>query len=209
MILLQHRLPMKRVFLIAPWLADFGHGLLIATLFHMVLGLAPSAMIYGLAVLFSILPDLDGIPEFLIFKNIGASHDRPKDHREGLHYPILWLMAGTMLSLIAPLYGTLFLICTMVHFLNDSWGTGWGIKWLWPLSHNSYKFFSSAHEDAHVGASSFISSLNTTEKATAIQTKGNPNWLEDVYLRVTPISVIEYSTFILGLLLTVLHLALA
>lgn len=191
---------MHRIFLIAPWIADFGHGILIATAFLYFTHGEPTLWFYLLAIVFSVLPDLDGVQEFLKFRNIGASQGRATDHRDGLHFPLLWLLTGIGFYYLNPLLGGLFIACTLAHFINDSWGTGWGVQWLWPLSHKSYKLLSRHEKDADISTTHVVVSWDTSEKKEVMETQGNPNWLHDIYLRPTIISIVEYGTFVLSLL---------
>jgi membrane-bound metal-dependent hydrolase YbcI (DUF457 family) len=191
---------MHRIILIAPWVADFGHGILITVLLLLAFDKDPLPVYFALGILFSIIPDLDGVKEFIKFKNVGASKGRSEDHRDGLHFPLVWLIGGLIFIFITPFYGTLFLVAVMVHFFNDSWGTGWGVQWLWPFSKKSYKLFSGSNTDAYVDSSQTLASWSPEEKAVAIESLGNPNWLRDIYLRPTPISIIEYGTFIVALI---------
>jgi hypothetical protein len=185
---------MKKLLIVSPWLADFGHGLIITIILLTAFGVEPTAMYMVLGLLFSVLPDLDGVKEFFHYGKIDTSEHG--DHRDGLHYPIIWLMAGAVFIFVNTFLGTLFTLCVLAHFLNDSWGTGWGVKWLWPLNKRSYKFSSVQ----------FVTSWDDQGKKSVAEHNAHPNWLEDIYGRVTTVSVIEYGTFIVAVILTILYL---
>lgn len=197
---------MKKIFLIAPWIADFGHGIIITVILLLSFGIEPTISYFLLGLLFSIIPDTDGILEFLRFKNVGASKGRAKDHRDGIHFPIIWLLIGLIIIYFDSFVGTLFTICTMAHFFNDSWGTGWGVKWLWPFSKKSYKLFTDTCKDASVCRRNKVVSWLEEEKQELMEKLGNPNWLQDVYMKKNIISVIEYGTFLLSLIILFVYL---
>ncbi len=197
---------MKKLLLIGPWLADFGHGILLTILLLILFDVEPSILYFLLGIIFSILPDLDGITEFLRYKKIDAGEHG--DHRDGLHYPLAWIAVGIVFILIKPFIGTLFTLCVVVHFINDSWGTGWGIEWLWPFNHRSYKLFSRNNVDADVTLSQLVTLWDPQSKNDTAKRLGNRNWVDDIYGHVTKISVVEYGTFILALFALAIYLSL-
>jgi hypothetical protein len=190
--------------IVAPWLADFGHGILLTIVTLHLFGVEPAVWYFIFGLLFSVLPDLDGVKEFLRHRKIDAGEHG--DHRDGLHYPLVWVVIGAIMFLINPLVGTLFTLCVLAHFMNDSWGTGWGVVWLWPFSNRSYKLFSHKNADADTSMTSLIASWDPVAKNEAAKRLGNRNWLEDIYGRITIISAIEYGTFLIALLALVVYL---
>lgn len=194
---------MKKILYILPWgwLADFGHGIIITTILVNLFNLEYQLVYYIFGIIFSIILDLDALDEFVKFGNVSASKERPKDHRDGFHYPIIWIIVGIIFIFINNFWGTLFLTSIMVHFLNDSWGTGWGIQWLWPLSNRSYKFFSRKNVDADVTFKNFLVSWTPAEKEKAMSEFGTSNWIRDYYLKPTKISIIEFGTFLISLMI--------
>jgi hypothetical protein len=197
---------MKKLFIIAPWIADFGHGILLTIFVATIFDIEATLQLFLFGLIFSVIPDLDGIKEFIRFKNIGGSKGRAKDHRDGLHFPLMWLLASFLFVYLNPVLGTLFFLCVFAHFLNDSWGGGWGVQWLWPFSKKSYKFFSGKDEDAKIDADDVVISWTPEEKTKAIEVLGNPNWLEDIYLKPTKISIIEYGTFVVAVIVLLIYL---
>ncbi|MFW5853399.1 MAG: metal-dependent hydrolase [Patescibacteria group bacterium] len=182
------------------WLADFGHGIILSILITHIFDIDYSILYLFFGILFSILPDLDAIDEFFKYKSVAASKDRPKDHRDGWHYPVIWVFVGVVITILDSFWGVFFLSSIIVHFLNDSWGTGWGIQWLWPISNKSYKFLSHKNKDAGVSVENIIVSWTPEEKKDVMSKLGNPNWVKDTYLTFNKISVIEIGTFILGII---------
>lgn len=189
---------------IGPWLADFGHGILITILLLILYDKEPDLFYFSLGLVFSILPDLDGVVEFLRYRKVDAGEHG--DHRDGLHYPVVWIVAGGILIFIEPFIGTLFTLCVLAHFLNDSWGTGWGIEWLWPLSHRTYKFFSRSDRADDVTLKQLLVSWDTEGREYAAKYLAKRNWLDDIYGRMTLISSIEYGAFVLSLVVLAIYL---
>ena len=80
----------EKIFLIAPWIADFGHGILLTILIATLFDIQATVSLFLYGLLFSIIPDADGVKEFITFKNIGGARGRATNHRDGLHFPLLW-----------------------------------------------------------------------------------------------------------------------
>lgn len=197
---------MNRFLIIGPWLADFGHGILITIILLSLFGMEPNITYFLLGLLFSVIPDLDGLKEALLFGVTKVDAGEHGDHRDGLHYPLAWLIVGGVLLYMNTFVGTLFILCVSTHFLNDSWGTGWGIPWLWPFSKRSYKFFSRNNVDADVTLQSLVTSWDPQTKNSVAKDIGNRNWLADIYGRFHIISAIEYGTFVVALIVAVIYL---
>jgi len=195
---------MKRIALILPWLADFGHGIILTILITYLFGIEPTGFHFLMGLLFSISPDLDGIRELFKYGNVAAHEGREHDHRDGLHFPLLWILIGSVVIFINPFWGTFFLSCVMLHFFNDSWGTGFGVEWLWPFSRNNYKLFPNKVVDDQTPGEDYFASWSPEEKVGVMKKYGNPNWINDLYLKPTIISVVEYSTFIVAVLILII-----
>lgn len=194
-----------KIYIIGPILADVGHGILSVFLASILFGVQPTLPLFLLGIISAFLPDLDSIPELLKRGKVAAHKDNARDHRDGLHYPIIWLIILIVFYGFYPYLFTIISISVLLHFINDSWGTGWGVMWLWPFSHRSYKFFSRNDLDADVRASSFVVSWSPEEKMKAIIEKGNPNWQKDYYGTINKISIIEYGTFIVAVVLLLIY----
>lgn len=197
---------MKKIFIITPWVADIGHGIILTIIMLKIFDLEPRFIYFIFGFFFSVAPDLDAIKELIKFKNVAASKGRTEDHRDGLHYPVLWIIFGALLIWHDNFIGTFFLSGVLLHFINDSWGTGWGVQWLWPLSKRSYKFFSRPDKDADVTLSNLLVSWDSDQKKVMMEQFGNPNFIQDIYLRPTKISIIEYGIFIFSIVLLIIYL---
>lgn len=194
---------MKKIIRLFPlaWFADIGHGILLTFIIAYFFSIEPQLIHFIFGIIFSILPDIDGVKELIIFKKVAASEENPRDHRDGLHYPIIWVVVGILVIFFEPFWGTLALSAVLIHFVNDSWGAGWGVQWLWPLNKNSYKFFSRKDVDSYVGLENFVIYWTPEEKPEYIKRLGNPNWLDEYYLQFNrpQIIFIEYGAFIFAL----------
>jgi len=154
----------------------------------------------------ALLPDIDAIPELIAHGRIGQKQVKsihPKNHRTFLHYPVVHIFLGLWLYGAIEYVGMIYLLATGLHLVRDMLGTGWGIKALWPLSDKNYRFFSHCNNE-------FFTTQAMSDEETAVfaEAHGNSNWLEETYLRLTWISGIEYSLFVIALLLLVWHLVL-
>ena len=131
---------------------------------------------FVLAIGFNLLPDTD----FIIWL---AWHNWKIDkwtheHRIWLHHPIIYLPSGYLLvwSLTNHFYVILFLLCSLLHFLHDSIGIGWGIRWLSPFSKKNYKFFTRKR----LGEKrQFIVSWNPAELKEEVLKRGEDNWFKN------------------------------
>ncbi len=196
-------------------LADFANGIFETLIAGALTGIDPSWH-FIVGVLFTMSPDLDAIPELLKNGSVAASAKHAHDHRDMLHYPIVFIIIGIILMYFVPFWGWLFLIATTLHFLNDSFGTGWGVSLLWPLTNKRYKLFcrranllksilkekglwSQLSDDEK--RLRFIVAWSHTELTEYIQKYGIEDWVERYYLRLNWISTIEYSSFVAAILL--------
>lgn len=68
-------------------------------------------------------PDLDALPELIRRGRVGSSAGHTHDHRDGLHFPILFLVTGLLLTYLFPFFGLLFIFATVLHFINDLYFT--------------------------------------------------------------------------------------
>ncbi len=93
-------------------------------------------------IFFVLLPDADALIYYASkFTGIGQLDGKMADHRELFHYPLVFLAVGSiMMSFINPTLVPIFVAGTLVQFLHDSVGTGWGIPWLYPFSNKRFKF---------------------------------------------------------------------
>jgi len=180
-----------------PLLGDLGLGIISVVCVSFVYGKEVDGAFVLLALAF--LPDLDALPELWRHGQVAASKDHPADHRELLHKPILWLGVAGFCWWYFGYYGAVSFVVLLLHFVHDSVLTGWGVPWLWPFSKVRIKFFVDEKNEVSLAPKNWIRTWNKLELQHAIVIYGNKNWIEDLYLRPTVVSAVEYGIFLLSL----------
>jgi hypothetical protein len=197
--------------------ADWANGIFATIIAAQIAGIADIPWWYFLiGILLSHLPDLDALPELMRRGRIAASDDYTYDHREGLHYPILFIIAGVILIQFSLFWGWLFLLTTMLHFINDTYGTGWGIKWFWPLTTKNYKFLNRRvnrlrsklvndgdweNLEAAERKLRLYTSWTKEELSHYISKWGHDDWIEVYYYRMNAVGITEYGLFFIAVIL--------
>lgn len=173
-------------------LADIGLGIFVALLATKVFGIDISTQLVGMSVLFALLPDADFIVHAIVHRKMGGKYAHT--HRDLFHYPLLYLVVGGAISaFFGILWFTVFILASLAHFVHDSMGIGWGIKWSYPFSKRIYKLFSTKEGDLSMGASAI---WDEAELEKVAEEKGNEHWIRDIYFRWHPIGVIENLLFL-------------
>ncbi len=179
---------------------DIAFGIVVAVLWDAtgLLTLTKTSLIT--AIVFSLLPDLDGI-----ISVVGRMMRRQKftdkyshEHRELLHHPLPYVVFGgvavAILSL-SPTITLMFIVLSLLHFAHDSAGIGWGLRWNSPWSQIAYKWFSD-QEGRFAWA---IAKWTPAQQRAVAEKRGDPNWIKNIYLKPSPIALIEGGGFILSL----------
>lgn len=147
-------------------------------------------MLFG--VLATLAPDFD----FLIWlgRNKWRVNQYAHEHRDLLHLPLIFgVGGGILIALWNPVYGLVWFLGTMAHFVHDTLDGGWGIQWLHPF-YRGYFTLASYSPQHHF--------RNKDEQRAIASVHGNPHWLEDQYLKPNLKLFAELAT--LGLVLLVL-----
>ncbi|MEM9336516.1 MAG: metal-dependent hydrolase [Patescibacteria group bacterium] len=202
-------------------LADIANGLLAVLAASWLYSVDPQWWYFLIGIALAMSPDLDGVRELVRRGRVSASAEHTADHRDGLHYPVLWLVVGSVATYYLSYWGAVFLFATLLHFLNDFYGTGWGIKLLWPLSQRNYKLLG---RRANLLKSILIEkgmweqlsqderkllvivSWSPQELPDYIHRYGLDKWIEPYYLKLNWINVVEYSLFLIAATLTLMTL---
>lgn len=150
----------------------------------------------------ALLPDLDAIPEIMKKGRVAASASNPRDHRELLHKPILWLVPLGFCWIEFGYMGAVAFTMVFLHFVHDSILTGWGVPWLWPRR-TRIKFFVNARNEPSLARCDWVRTWNEEQLRKDIVVYGDENWIEKYYLHTTSVSVIEYGVFFFAVLLLV------
>lgn len=202
-------------------LADIANGIFAVLLAGYFSGTEILWWYFLIGIPLAMCPDLDALPELLKRGRVGSSAEHTYDHRDGLHFPILFLVTGLLLTYLFPFFGLLFLFATALHFINDLYGTGWGIQLLWPLSKTRYKVLGrrvnwAKRQLVETGVWDNLPSderklrlvvaWKEVELPDYIRKWGVDDWIDLVYCHLNWISVIEYSLFILAIILLFINL---
>lgn len=202
-------------------LADWANGIFAVLWAASITGSDILWWYFVIGILLSHVPDLDALGELWRRGKIAASAEHAGDHRDGLHYPIVWFVVGLAAALVLGYWGWVFFLVTMLHFINDFYGTGWGIKLLWPMSHKNYKLLGRRVNRAkrilkHNGdwgqltseerRLRLIVSWLPDELPAYMRRWGMENWIELTYLRLNWISGVEYALCIVAVFLMLIYL---
>ncbi|MBI4120492.1 MAG: metal-dependent hydrolase [Parcubacteria group bacterium] len=177
---------------------DIGVGIILSMIFGRWLGVELTGGFVLAGIAFALLPDTDVFVE--LWQRRGKLGGRTQGfHRTITHYPLLYVPVVVLVWIIwGAVWATFLGAAVLAHFLHDSVGTGWGIKWLWPFSQNRYKFF--AGKDGRQSAN-FIVSWAPEEWREAVERHGDPDWFKHIYLRPSPVFVVELLVFAASVLM--------
>lgn len=176
-------------------LFDIGAGIIFSILVSEFYGLELTAAFIIGGIAFSLLPDIDAIVELWKYKNLGGFEIRI--HREWVHYPLLYMPAVPVIYyFFGADWATLFLLGVLLHFIHDSIGLGWGIKWFGPFSRNNYKLFS--EKDGTLSRRLLVK-WTSEEFVETLKKYHNPNWFRDYYLRPSFINIFEFLVFLIAI----------
>lgn len=155
----------------------------------------PPASFLALGMIFAVAPDIDVILSARRLRGRGRYAHR---HRDVLHSPLLYLPIGfLLLAPVSERVAVLFVALSLFHFLHDSVGIGWGVRWLYPFSPDAFKFFADAqnHFSWHM-----CTRWTPDELSSAVERYGHDDWFARYYLHPHPIGIIENSIFVIVVL---------
>lgn len=183
---------------------DIAFGIYLAIAANSILDIPLTLFSVVLLILFTLSPDLDAIISAIKRGNLG---DENHFHRNLMHYPLIFTPAGAVLTVVilGKEYAILFVLASIFHFLHDSIGTGWGVRWLYPFSKKNYKLFYQV-DTWKKEARKLIYAWSPEELKAVMKKYHNPNWLKEIYLQGHPIGIFEYISLVVALILLVLFL---
>lgn len=172
---------------------DVAFGIWSGLLVPQWFSIEPSYWWVFLGVCFGLLPDIDLV--LVRFFPRESVVGRIVDGHHGLtHYPMLWLAVGAFSWVfLGPFFATLFLLPAIFHVVHDTFFLGWGIRWFWPFSMRSYKFF--PDKNGRIMGRVFWSWV-PEEESVIRKDWGTRDWVRVFYLRSSLISWIEYPIFV-------------
>jgi len=183
-------------------LLDIGVGIALSLAISKVFAVEPTALFILGGIAFTLLPDIDAIVELLKYKHLGGYE--PRIHREWIHYPLLYIpVALAVYYFWGIAWASLLFLGATAHFIHDSMGIGWGIKWLGPFSLNNYKLFS---EKNGAFSKRLLIKWVPEEFAETLKRHHNPNWFREYYLRPTFINIFEFLVFGAAIILLYFYL---
>lgn len=183
-------------------LADIGIGIFSVVIARKLFQIELTVFTVFIGIIFSLLPDTDFLIEWAKRKRMPSKF--PHEHRNVSHFPLLYVPLGSFIIFwFGYIYLFLFVFNSLSHFLHDSFGVGWGIKWAYPFSKRSYKFFTG---DNNRFSKRFIISWDEGELQKAIEEHGDPDWIKNIYLRPTLVSITEIMVFVVSLIVLLLEL---
>lgn len=201
---------------ILPLLADWANGIFAILITSQLFGIEPEWWYFLVGILFAMSPDIDALPELLSRGKVSASAEYQRDHRTFLHFPVISLPLALLLAWYFGFWGVVWLIAVVLHLVNDLYGTGWGLALMYPISTNHYKFLARRvnQSPALLFGSKIWESLPVSEKKLRfvvtwsqkeipiyIKKYGMDNWIDHCYLTLNPIPLVEYSLFLIALVL--------
>lgn len=164
----------------------------------------PDFWVFLFAIIFTLLPDAD----FLFFYPKRGDTKEDYKHRDIIHYPLIYLPIGT--SIIWLIFGKawslLFLVASFLHFVHDSIGIGWGIKWLYPFSRNNYAFFYLYSKKIKKGLRKFVFSFSEKELPNYVKEHGDADWVKNIYYKWHPIAVAEFLVFLMSIIILIIYI---
>jgi hypothetical protein len=202
-------------------LADWANGIFAVLIASWWFGIDPLWWHFLIGVVLSHTPDIDAIPELLKRGKVSASAQHPYDHRDTLHYPLFLLPLATVAAYLIPYWGTIFLVAVVLHLVNDLYGTGWGIKLFWPLSKRNYKVLGRRTNrlkyilvqdgdwdrlPTEERRLRWLVSWSPEELPDYMVRWGIDDWIPKYYFTFNSISIIEYSLFIVAVVLMLITL---
>lgn len=183
-------------------LADIGIGIFSAITASKFFQTKLNLFMVVVGITFALLPDLDFLVEWVKRKKMPGKFAH--EHRNLFHLPLPYVFLVSLFLLWFDLiYLFLFVFNSLLHFLHDSIGIGWGIKWLYPVSKRNYKFFTGNNNKF---SKNLIISWNEKKLQKAVEKYGDPNWIKNTYLKPTPISITETAIFLASLIVLFLEL---
>ena len=190
-------------------LLDIGVGILIAIGVSKLFALPLTLFFVASGIFFSLLVDADALINLIRYRGIGKSYK----HRDLFHIPLLYIPIGMIIVFIvssmsdigntsSTALSILFGLCSLAHFIHDSIGIGWGVKWLAPFSSDQYSFFYQYNAyQAGLASKHGVYVWKHGEIDTLEKKYGDKDWFRKIYLRFHPYGMLELLVFAIAVIL--------
>lgn len=126
------------------------------------------------------IPDID----FLIWlaRHGWKTDQHVHEHRDILHHPLpVSVLGGGLIALISPVFGLVWLIATLWHFIHDTYDGGWGIRWGSPFVRSYYT----------LASHSPVRYIRDRDEQRRLAASGNADWAGE-YLRPDRKTALSY-----------------
>ncbi len=195
-------------------LLDIALGIFTALGLATATGVKASLLLVVIGVVFALLPDIDFILYCILHPKKAFSRSS-HEHRNTLHYPLLYIPIGSIVVWsIFELIGhsglfmsILFMIASLLHFIHDSIGIGFGVLWLYPFSKTHYAFLyrCSLKDTGENKNWKWLYTWTFEEMKETSQQEENDHWFRDIYLSFHPYGMCELIVFLLSLVVLWLY----
>lgn len=178
---------------------DIGVGLLIASIVGNHMQAQSPWLMLAVGVAGSLWPDID----FLVWLARRKKLDHlAHKHRDLLHKPLMFvpLFSIAVYYTLGQAAFAAFQLASIAHFLHDSIGHGWGIKWLWPLT-DRYFCLRSVGE-----AKPRFYAWTPVQQDVMCEKFGNRHWARQSYGSFGPTLLLESAVILGGVIAAVEYL---
>lgn len=201
--------------------ADWANGIFAVLLAGYLTGTEVLWWHFIIGLVFAQLIDIDALPELWRRGRLAASAENVHDHRDGLHYPLFVVPVLVVTAFLIGYWGWVLCFAVSLHLLNDLYGTGWGLKALWPFSRSNYKFLArrANYLKSHLHETSewdrltpderrlrFLVVWSEEELPDYLRHWGIESWVERYYWRRNWVMAVEYALFVAALGAAILSL---
>lgn len=153
---------------------DIGFGLIFGVVFGIWSHQEPNLKILLIGICAALWPDIDFIVWILRKKKLDEWAHK---HRELLHRPLIAIPTAWIIGryYLGTTEAYLIATATTYHFIHDTIGHGWGIRWFWPLA-NEFLCYRSTTKIYPV---SRLYAWTASEQDDMCRRFGNKNWARE------------------------------
>lgn len=180
-------------------LLDIGIGILSTIFITNIFNVEISYYLIIFGVVCSLLPDIDIL--FHLKSGKRFIDQNSYKHRIFLHYPIPYIIIGSLIIFpFSNLYASIFVIISILHFIHDSIGIGWGVQWLYPFTKKYYSFFYHYEIFRNNLPKKIIYSWTNEEINNLSEIYEDKDWVKNIYYKWHPYAITEFAVFIVSVI---------